>query len=700
MQLKLLLGILIPGILIVLISIVGSLQWGFTSKTSFIESLSVSDNDLKMPITIGSTQVRNAFFLSQPYSTQSYVACLVDVNDAAKNIIVPLEVSYIPEIDGNDSFWSEQTSKQNTRSFFNYLSFPNQVSLARTFQISPKSNGLINYKTTFYKSDLIDYAGKLRFTHLVIYSSLPKNISRYSPCLSLTSMNQSSPIMIPLKISISNTRSNDYTELSSSIEHLKDADIVRVVGNSQKGNITTGVVGTRSPITNIISIAYCKDKLYFVESGNIYYLENSSIYLFLNKFVFEQNIRTEETSVVRHFYVDEISTDKHCNLYSVIDNKIFFISQNKSIKHVAGNGANDAFDDGVLAVNAGFFAVRNLAFDSDNVLYFTENGGNIRYIDSNGLLQTYVVNTNPNDDKYKTTSRFQIPAGAISSFYIDKKDTFYIVDNMHSYNGAADKQTDTYNKIFRIRKNGTPEIIVSNPLKISSVLAMNSNLVYFTTSYYPQDQLNALDLDANITAILLSRPTIANPLKDEQNNIYFFQTIYNPSIYIFKPYVLPQMEESELIQKNITTNGGCVLIDTFAIQKNISSLAMRWTDCKGDSNGCSMSGSNWAMIRVCCENCIMNEGNCVDYAGLSKYGYYKTGQWFDVKKEANPSGNYALYYCSVTCGSSHSELYSPCCSGKGDSCGVCYSNQAFEKKCEVNSPSIWSHLQSVEIYQK
>ncbi len=98
MNLKLLLGVIIPVILIIVIAILGSSNSGLIVNEETISSLKVGDiftdkynngysNSLSNSIRVGKVSIDNNYFLSRRYEFPAKVACLVDSQQEKPNVV-------------------------------------------------------------------------------------------------------------------------------------------------------------------------------------------------------------------------------------------------------------------------------------------------------------------------------------------------------------------------------------------------------------------------------------------------------------------------------------------------------------------------------------------------------------------------------------------------------------------------------------
>lgn len=84
MNLKILIGIILPAILVIIIASLGSLNTGFSVTESFvteIESNVFIKDGVKLPIKIGQITIINDYFLSKRYQSPRLVACFIDEDD-------------------------------------------------------------------------------------------------------------------------------------------------------------------------------------------------------------------------------------------------------------------------------------------------------------------------------------------------------------------------------------------------------------------------------------------------------------------------------------------------------------------------------------------------------------------------------------------------------------------------------------------
>ncbi len=159
---------------------------------------------------------------------------------------------------------------------------------------------------------------------------------------------------------------------------------------------------------------------------------------------------------------------------------------------------------------------------------------------------------------------------------------------------------------------------------------------------------------------------------------------------------------STCIKKNISVDEGCEFVGNVYLEKNTQPISFRWTDCKGNSESCAYTGSNWNSLRFCCKDCEINKDNCFEYFRLSSYGHFETTETLSIINELPKSGEYSIYFCENSC--LPSSYDGPCCNTVDGKCGDCFigMQNSMQTSCDKYTPDsrYWAHLYSVEIMQQ
>lgn len=103
MNLKIFFGIIIPAVLIVILTIISSIDAGFSVDRTFIHDLNVQEvfenGNLRSSIEIGKIRLENDYFLPKRYEISYTTACLVD-EDGTKE---PQDAGYLSYSEGDSS---------------------------------------------------------------------------------------------------------------------------------------------------------------------------------------------------------------------------------------------------------------------------------------------------------------------------------------------------------------------------------------------------------------------------------------------------------------------------------------------------------------------------------------------------------------------------------------------------------------------
>jgi len=144
MNLKIILGIIIPLVLILALGIVGSLSIGFSVNKSYEKILDLeevaSEGQIRNVVEIGQYRLVNDYFLPKRYSTETIIPCLVD----NENIKQPIEAGNIEYSEGDIEP-------------FDKVDIYNYRSNAKSRSIEVSANGEKTIKLLLYPSYMFQY---------------------------------------------------------------------------------------------------------------------------------------------------------------------------------------------------------------------------------------------------------------------------------------------------------------------------------------------------------------------------------------------------------------------------------------------------------------------------------------------------------------------------------------------------------------
>lgn len=90
MRLKIIFGIVIPVVIIIILTVLGSLKIGFSVRTDYVDSLVFQDYfveaGFQTNVRIGEVKVTNDYFLGKRYELVSLGACMVDKSEGKPDV--------------------------------------------------------------------------------------------------------------------------------------------------------------------------------------------------------------------------------------------------------------------------------------------------------------------------------------------------------------------------------------------------------------------------------------------------------------------------------------------------------------------------------------------------------------------------------------------------------------------------------------
>jgi RHS repeat-associated protein len=185
------------------------------------------------------------------------------------------------------------------------------------------------------------------------------------------------------------------------------------------------------------------------------------------------------------YYPRSVVVDKNDNVYFDNYTVIMRINEDGTLTRFAGTGEVSSTGDGGLAINASFQGTHSLFIDKHNNMYLSEQGRDIRKIDSNGIVSTIVKRDNslpdPKDGDVAMNSRI-----FINTLIADNNGNIYFSDFLA--NRIIKIDTDGIIHIIAGGKNTTltDDNINSLDAKFGSILglAMDNNGNLFLSDTY------------------------------------------------------------------------------------------------------------------------------------------------------------------------------------------------------------------------